>query len=209
MNILDKLKWRYATKHFSERRIGLDLLDNILEAANLTATSYGLQAYKICVVDDADVRAKLFEYTMDQSQVLEASHLLVLCRYADVTDADVQAFAERIGKAKSKTPEEIETYATKIMRKVEKRKAEGTFEEWLGKQVYIVLGNLMTTCAVLGVDSCPMEGFEPEKYDEILNLEADNLKSVVLLPIGYRSANDKYQFKAKVRKDLEDLLLFK
>lgn len=208
MEILEKLKWRYATKKFSNKKIRLDDLDRILEAANLTATSYGLQAFKIVVVDDTEIRDKLRQYGQDQSQITDSSHLLVLCRYLDVTNETIHAFAERIGYAKSKSPEQIETYAKKIKLKVEHYKETGRFEEWLNRQVYIVLGNLMTTCALLGIDACPMEGFISEKFDEILGLKDYNLSSTVLLPIGYRSPNDDYQFKQKVRKDLEDLLLF-
>lgn len=208
MNIVERLKWRYATKKFSDKKLRLGDLDQILEAANLTATSYGLQAFKIVVVDDPDIRLKLREFGQNQSQISDASHLLVLCRYRDVTDEIVNAFAHRIGMAKSKTPDQIEVYAKKIQRKVETYKEKGKFEEWLNRQVYIVLGNLMTTCAMLGIDSCPMEGFVPEKFDEILELDKFNLTSTVLLPIGYRSPHDSYQYKQKVRKDLEDLLIF-
>lgn len=208
MDIIEKLNWRYATKKFLERKIRLRELDTILEAANLTATSYGLQAFKIVVVDDPEIRQKLLPYSMDQSQIVDASHLLVLCRYKDVTDEIIQEFAQRIGESKSKTPDQIKLYAQKVARKVAHYKEAGKFEEWLTKQVYIVLGNLMTTCAVMGIDACPMEGFEPEKFDEILGLDALNLTSCVLLPVGYRSPSDTYQFKQKVRKDLEDLLLF-
>jgi len=208
MDILQKLNRRYATKKFSDQKIKLSVLQTILEAANLTATSYGLQAYKILVIDDTEVRKQLMPFSMEQEQVMQASHLLVLCRYAKVSPEHVAEFGSRIGKAKSKTPIEIEAYSKKIIAKIEKKKAAGQFEAWLEKQVYIVLGNLMTTCAMLDVDSCPMEGFEPEAYDKLLGLEALNLKSVVLLPIGYRAEDDKYQFRKKVRKDLEDLLVF-
>ncbi len=208
MDIIEKLKWRYATKKFSNKKIRLGELDHVLEAANLTATSYGLQAFKIIVVDDPEVRKALRQHGQDQSQITDSSHLLVLCRYLDVTDEIIQAFAERIGQAKSKSAEQIDLYAKKIQTKVATYKATGKFEEWLNRQVYIVLGNLMTTCAVLDIDACPMEGFVPEKFDEILQLKEQNLASTVLLPIGYRSANDAYQYKQKVRKDLEDLLIF-
>lgn len=208
MDIIEKLNWRYATKKFLERKIRLRELDTILEAANLTATSYGLQAFKIVVVDDPEVRQKLLPHAMGQTQIVDASHLLVLCRYKDVTEQTTQQFAQRIGDAKSKTQDQIEVYARKVDDKVAQYKEQGKFEEWLTKQVYIVLGNLMTTCAVMGIDSCPMEGFEPEQFDEILGLDALNLKSCVLLPVGYRSPSDNYQFKQKVRKDLEDLLIF-
>lgn len=208
MDIIEKLNWRYATKKFLDRKIRLRELDTILEAAKLTATSYGLQAFKIVVVDDPQVRQKLLPHGMNQSQIVDASHLLVLCKYTDITPEMVQEFAQRIGDAKSKTPNQIEIYSKKIETKIKHYKEVGKFDEWLTKQVYIVLGNLMTTCAVMGIDACPMEGFEPGKFDEILELDAQQLTSCVLFPIGYRSPSDGYQFKQKVRKDLEDLLVF-
>lgn len=209
MNSIDQLKWRYATKKFSSQKLPLSMLDKILEAANLTPTSYGLQAFKIIVIDDPDIREKLLPVSMNQDQITEASHLLVLCRYSDVGTNEIDAFAKRIGAAKNKTPEEIVAYSNKILNKIAAKKELGTFEAWLSHQVYIVLGCLLTTCAQLRIDSCPMEGFEPEKFDEILELDKHNLKSVVLLAVGFRAQTDTYQFRPKVRKNLEHLLIFK
>ncbi len=208
MDFLDRLKWRYATKKFSIQKLKLSTLDKILEAANLSATSYGLQAFKILVIDDPEVRKQLLPHAMDQHQIVDASHLLVLCQYNDVTEADVEAYAKRIGAAKNKTEKQIVAYSNKIKDKIAQYTSEGTLDFWTAKQVYIVLGTLLAACASLEVDSCPMEGFSPGKFDEILNLKSMNLKSTVLLPIGFRAQDDAYQYKPKVRKDLEDLLVF-
>ncbi len=208
MEILDKLRWRYATKKFSRQKLKLDILDQLLEAANLSATSYGLQAYKILVIDDPEIREKLLPHAKDQKQIIDASHLLVLCRYNDITQSDIQEYAERIGKAKNKTPEEILSYTKRIHDKIEIYRDKGELDQWLTKQVYIILGTLLTTCAMMGIDSCPMEGFTPDAFDDILGLDQHRLKSVVLLPVGHRAEDDAYQFRPKVRKSLEDLLIF-
>lgn len=208
MDIIKQLNWRYATKKFSDKKISYPELQELMEAARLTPSSYGLQPYRILIIDDLEVRNKLKEHSWGQEQVVEASHLLVLCSMNDVTDEDIQSFSQKEGELKRKSEDEINDYANAMKSKVARIRAQGRLDAWINRQIYIVLGNLMTTCALMGIDACPMEGFIPEKYDEILNLDKLGLKSVVLLPIGYRAEDDKYQHLPKTRKDLEELLYF-
>ena len=207
MNIIDHLKWRYATKKFNPlKRLTEDKLNIIKEAFNLTATSFGLQTLRLLVISDKNKREQLLEHSNYQKQVFEASHLLVICVQDDISDTDVDQLFDSVAHIRA-TPEDIlEPYRRDLkamMRKMTKKERQ----QWSVKQAYIALGNLMTVCAIEGIDACPMEGFVSEKYDEVLNLKRLHLKSVLLLPIGYRSDEDQFATFKKVRKTTEESVI--
>ncbi|MEZ4803520.1 MAG: NAD(P)H-dependent oxidoreductase [Gelidibacter sp.] len=204
MDIIERLEWRYATKKFDASKILSDVKLNVLKQAfNLTATSFGLQTIKMLVIKDKSIREKLVEHSFGQAQVLQASHLLVICIQDNILDEDVDALFDTVGHIRN-TPETILSPYRADLKAMMRDMTKAERQEWSIKQTYIALGNLMTVCAVEGIDSCPMEGFDAERYDSILGLKDKNLKSILLLPVGYRDENDMFAGFKKVRKTLDE-----
>jgi len=206
-NTIKQLQWRYATKKFDNSKIlSPEKLNILKQAFNLTATSYGLQTIKMLVVKDKSVREKLVAHSYNQRQVAEASHLLVICIQENIVDNDINTYYDNIKNIRD-TPETIlKPYREGLMAMVSKMSKEER-QQWSTKQAYIALGNLMTVCALEQIDACPMEGFVPSKYDEILELEAKGLKSVLLLPVGYRAEDDMFSEFKKVRKPINEAVI--
>ena len=207
MNTIKQLKWRYATKKFNAtKKLSKAKLNILTQAFNLTATSYGLQTIKLIVIEDKEIRKPLVEASYNQNQVLNASHLLVICIQKDIIDNDVTTYYNNIKHIRS-TPESIlKPYREDLISMMQDMSVQERLQ-WSTNQAYIALGNLMTVCAIEGIDSCPMEGFLPSKYDEILKLDEIGLKSVLLLPVGYRAEDDMFAAFKKVRKPIEEAVI--
>jgi len=204
MDIIEQLKWRYATKKFDpKRKLSEEKLNTLKRAFNLTATSFGLQTIKMVVVEDNNLRSKLVEHAFFQNQVADASHLLLLCVQDNIENSDVDSHFDNVKQIRN-TPDTILKPFKADLTKMMEEKSVNERQDWSIRQAYIALGNLMTVCAVEQIDSCPMEGFVPEKFDEILKLKSMGLKSVLLLPVGYRAKDDMFAELKKVRKNLED-----
>ncbi len=204
MNLIEQLNWRYAVKKFSSKKLPQNKLDTLLEAARLSPTSYGLQAMNILVVEDPEVRAKLREHAWNQSQITDASQLLVFCIPDKLETKHVDEYVDRIVKARNVPAESLEGFA-KGMAATVSNNSDETNDQWASRQVYIALGVLLTSAAVEGVDACPMEGFDSSKFDEVLGLKEKGLKSVVLATVGYRAEDDEFKDFVKVRKSKEEL----
>ncbi len=197
--VLAALRWRYATKQFdASREIPADVWDALEESLVLTPSSFGLQPWKFLVVQDPTIRAELMAESWNQTQVTHASHFVVLTARTDLSAADIDAWIARMSEvqgqgAAATAPLKgmIEGFAETMSR--EARHA------WNVRQVYIALGQLMTAAALLGIDSCPMEGLSASGYDRILRLEKTGYATVVACALGYRSATDKYAEIAKAR----------
>lgn len=207
MSIIESLNWRYATKKFDASRTLTDSKIQVLkEAFNLTALSYGLQTLKLVVIADKTARERLVEVAYGQRQVADASHLLVLCIQSDINADNVDDHFQNVKEVRETPDEILEPFKAQL-----KSTIGGMSEikklEWASRQAYIALGNLMTVCAVEAIDSCPMEGFIPEKLDEILKLNEKGLKSVLLLPVGYRAKDDMFAELKKVRKSLSQTVV--
>jgi nitroreductase len=207
MTIIESLEWRYATKKFdATKSISKDKLEIIKRAFNLTATSFGLQTISLVIVKNKEIRAKLVQHAYNQKQVLEASHLLVFCINDDISNSDVDTHFDNV-KSLRQTPETILSPYRNELKVMMNGMSQQERQEWSIKQAYIALGNLMTVCAVEHIDSCPMEGFDAQKIDEILKLKQNKLKSVLLLPVGYRADDDMFASFKKVRKQVTDAVL--
>ncbi|AXG70821.1 putative NAD(P)H nitroreductase YfkO [Kordia sp. SMS9] len=207
MQIIESLKWRYATKKFDANRFLDDSQIEILkEAFNLTATSYGLQPIRLVVIKNKELQAQLVPHSWNQKQVVDASHVLVLCIDTTIDSESIQNYFERV-KAIRKTPDQILAPFREFMIDTFSKKTDEELKTWAAKQVYIALGNLLTVCSVEKIDSCPMEGFIPEKYDELLGLEAHGLSSVLVLPVGYRAEDDMFSEMNKVRKTIAESVM--
>ena len=206
-DIIQSLEWRYATKKFdSTQTVPQEKIDRLKQAFNLTATSYGLQLLKLVVVSDPHLKEQLVPASMNQPQVKDASHVLVICIENKFDEAYIRRHFNRVESIRQ-TPREILDPFQDYMIKVFENKPWDEVKAWMSKQAYIALGNLLTVCAVEGLDSCPMEGFIPEQYDEILKLNEHGLHSVLVLPVGYRSQEDIMAAMKKVRRGVEDVVI--
>ncbi len=204
MNIIDSLNWRYATKKFdSKRKLSKNQINLLKTAFNLTATSYGLQPIKLVVISNQEIKNSLLESSMNQQQVVQCSHLLIICIESNINKSYIESYFKRVVDIRKTDPAVLESFKKSIINEFNDM-SNTSIINWSKNQAYLALGNLMTVCSVEGIDSCPMEGFLPEKYDEILNLKSKNLKSVLVMPVGYRSVDDQFSSFKKVRKDIND-----
>ena len=205
--IIEDLNWRYACKKFdSSKKLTKDQVGILLDALRLTASSYGTQPWTFLLVKNHDLREKLVEAAYNQKQVVDASHLIILCRPADINEELMDRYIDSICKVRNQKKEELEGFRKMLVKVTEKPELDKV--AWAKNQIYIALGTLLTTCATMKIDSCPMEGFVPSKVDEILGLEKMGLKSVLLCPVGYRAADDKYIHIKKVRYTQEEIVSF-
>lgn len=196
--ILEALKWRYATKVFdSEKKIPQDQWEALEQSLVLTPSSFGLQPWEFVVVTNAEVREQLVEHSWNQRQVADASHLVVMATRTDVDEAWIDKFVGRIEEIRGEQGV-FGGYRDMMVGFVSNLDAEGV-KQWGKLQTYIALGQFMTCAAMMGIDACPMEGFVAPRYDEILGLTERGLTTAVLCPAGYRSADDKYASLPKVR----------
>lgn len=209
MTLLQQLNWRYATKKMDpSKKIEAATLDRILEAIRLTPTSSGLQPYQVLVVTSQTVKDRIRAVAWDQSQVSECSHLLVFAAWDDYTAERINAsFDFTIGERGVGTNERTEAYRKNLVTNYPPRGPEINFQH-TAKQTYIALGLALVAAAAEGVDATPMEGFDPNAVDDILGLRAKGLKSVTLLPLGYRDAENDWLLRLKkVRRPKEDFII--
>lgn len=208
MDIIKRLNWRYATKKFDNtKKLSKEQLQTLIQAFNLTPTSYGVQTMKLVVISDDLIKNKMVDLCYNQEQVAGASHVLAICIQDEVNESDVDAYFDKVVKIR-KTPELILSKYRKELKDFIRSKTKKELDIWRINQAYIALGNLMTVCAVEEIDCCPMEGFIPQEIDKLLDLKKHNLKTILLLPIGYRAQDDMFSQLKKVRKDLSETILY-
>lgn len=206
MDILEKLTWRYATKKFDPaKKLEQGQLERIIRATSLSASSYGLQPYKVIVVTDPAVREQLKAVSWNQPQITDASHLLIFARYDNLEEQHVDQYMENIASTRQLQRTQLNGFED-VVKGTVKALDKDAAAIWTGKQAYLALGTLLTACAADGVDACPMEGFNAAAYDEILGLKEKNLRTVVIAAIGFRAEDDGMQHVKKVRKPLEDFV---
>jgi nitroreductase len=207
MNILQSLEWRYACKKFDESKLVPESKILLLKKAfNLTPTSFGLQPIKMLIIQNKKLQQQLIEHSFWQQQVGNASHLFVICIDDNFTLEDIDNYFE-LEKNIRGTSDEILAPFKNQLKSIFENKSTNDKQKSAINQAYIALGNLMTVCAIEQIDSCPMEGFNAQKFDEILELHKLKLKSVLLLPIGYRADDDFMSKLKKVRKKLEKTVI--
>lgn len=204
---IENLQWRYAVKKFDDNKSLNDQQITVLkEAFNLTATSYGLQPLKLVVVQNKDIQQQLVAHSWNQQQVVQASHVLVICVPKELTVADVDAYFALVKEIRNTPDEILNPFKEMLSNNIANKSAE-ELQQWMRSQAYIALGNLLTVAANERIDSCPMEGFIPAKYDEILGLDAHNLTATLVLPVGFRAEDDYMKDLKKVRKKLTDIVI--
>ena len=204
---LENQNWRYATKKFdASKKISATDLNTLKEAIRLSASSYGLQPYKVFIIENPELRAKLVGASYGQTQVADASHLLVFANELNFGAAGIDQLANNISATRGLPLEAIQGYVDYM-----KGNITGLPEEvrniWTAKQTYLALGNLLNAAAELKIDVTPMEGFVPAQVNEILGLDKLGLNASLLAPIGYRHSEDDTQHYKKVRKSNEELFI--
>ena len=205
--LLSQLKWRYATKKFDPaRKISPEDWRTLEQALVQSPSSFGLQPWKFFVVTDRALREKLKPASWNQSQVTDASHLVVFAIKKNMGPADVERYVARIAEVRDVAPESLESYKKMMLGSLSTRSVEEV-NVWAEHQVYIALGFFLCAAAMLGIDACPLEGFVPRKYDEILGLAEQGYGSVVLATAGYRAADDSYIALPKVRFKTEEVVV--
>lgn len=199
--------WRYATKKFdATKKNSSEDLASLKEAIRLTASSYGLQPYKVLIIENPDLRAQLQPVSWGQSQIVDASHLLVFANIINFGEKEIDATINNMATTRNLPLEALQGYGDFMKSKLVSL-PEDVKNTWTSKQTYLALGNLLNAAAELKIDVTPMEGFEPEKYNEILGLEKLGLNASLVATIGYRHEEDATQHYAKVRKSEEELFV--
>lgn len=205
-SIIKALNWRYAVKEFDpKKKVSDEDFSEILEAARLSPSSYGLQPWKFIVVNDPGLRKQIRAAAWDQTKVTEASKLIVLTVNKKVNAEYVDHYIAAIAKERGITAESLKGFADMIKGDIAGRSAEGVLA-WSSRQVYIPLGIILETAALKNIDACPMEGFDPKKVDEILGLNRLGLGSIAMVAVGYRSDKDTAAKDKKVRFCKEEVV---
>jgi len=204
MELIQKLNWRYATKRMNGQEVPPEKLDNILEAIRLSASSAGMQPYKVFVIKDAETKAKLRKAAFDQPQLTEASHVIVFAAWKNVTQEKVDDYIAYIASERNMPLEALDGFKANLGKLV--AMDEDQSFKWASRQTYIALGTGLIAAAFEEVDATPMEGFDNAAFDEILGLDAKGLSSVSIMTLGYRdAANDFLLGAKKVRRSKEEL----
>ena len=204
-NFIENQKWRYATKKFdATKKVSASDLETLKEAIQLSTSSYGLQLYKVFIIENPEVRSQLQPASWGQSQIIEASHLFVFANIVDVQDQHIDAYVQNFANTRGLTVEDLKGYSDFMKSKIVPLPVEQK-AVWTSKQTYLALGNLLNAAAELKIDVTPMEGFEPEKYNEILGFNALGLNASLVAAVGYRHEEDATQHYAKVRKPKQEL----
>jgi len=199
-NLLESLNWRYATKKFdSSKTISPEIWAALEDSLVLSPSSYGLQPWKFLIITNPETKEKLKPLSWNQSQVTDCSHYVVFTIKKNLTAAHIDHFIDRTAAVRAMPAESMKGYRDIMVSDVVNGPRSLTVNEWATRQTYIALGNFMTSAALVGVDTCPMEGLEPANYDRVLGLPDKGYATVVACAAGYRAEDDKYATLAKVR----------
>jgi nitroreductase / dihydropteridine reductase len=206
-NILDALEWRYAVKKFDDKAsLTEQQILEVKKVFNLSASSYGLQPYKMIVVQNPELKEKLVPASFGQQQISQSAAILVFAVRTDFGMDYIDQFFKDMSTKRQIPLENLEGYKN-FMKGSFANKSEDEISSWATKQVYLTMGHMLASLAALQIDACPIEGLDPQAYDKILDLEAKQLKTIVAMPIGVRAPDDASATALKVRKDLSDIII--
>lgn len=207
MKLIENLNWRYATKSFnSAKKVAPNQIRLLKEATRLSASSYGLQLYKVLVIENPELREELKRVSYNQSQITEASHLFVFCACSETYDQEIDDYFQLLFNLPGAEADQLTAYWQSTKSQISNM-AKPDRNTWMEKQCYLAMSTLLIACADLKIDACPMEGFHRAEYDRILGLKEQGLSSVVIVPVGYRSEKDLTQHRKKVRRPEEKLFI--
>lgn len=207
MELIKSLEWRYASKRMNGQAVPEDKVNNILEAIQLAPSSMGLQPYTVLVITDKDVKKKIRAVAYNQPQIEESSHLLVFAAWADISAEQIEEFIQQSATIRKVSPDTLEDFKNTLLGTITRNSTEQNYN-WAARQAYIAFGTGIAAAASERVDATPMEGFDNAALDELLGLKEKGLRSVTLLPLGYRdSENDWLANLAKVRRHKDKLFI--
>lgn len=207
MSLIDSLSWRYATKRMTGNKVSAEKIDSLLEAIRLSASGFGLQPYKILVIDNPELKAKIQPIAYGQPQAVESSHLLVFAAWNDITEAQIDTFIQLVADTRGIPVAALGDYRGAIAGSLLGRPVEAK-QNWADRQAYLAMGTALAAAGELQIDTTPMEGFIPAQLDELLGLGAMGLHSVLILAVGERdAANDFMASAAKVRYAKKDFVI--
>ena len=206
-NFIENANWRYATKKFdTTKKVSEKDLATLKESIRLSASSFGLQPYKVILVENPELRAKLQSASWGQAQIVEASHLVVFANITNFGEQHVDEYFDNLTATREIQMEAVQGYKDFVKNFINTLPVD-VKNVWTSKQTYIALSNLLNAAAELKIDVTPMEGFEPQKYNEILGLDELGLNASLVATIGYRHEEDGLQHLKKVRKSEKELFL--
>jgi nitroreductase len=206
-SFIENQNWRYATKKFdASKKVSAEDLEILKEAIRLSPSSYGLQPYKVLIIENAEIREQLKPVAWGQNQITDASQLIVFANKTQFGDAEIDSHIEKISQVRGIPVESISGYGDFMKSKITPLE-DGVKNTWTSKQTYLALANLISAAAELRIDVTPMEGFESEAFNEILGLKEKGLNASVIAAIGYRHDDDLTQLYKKVRKTNEELFI--
>ena len=202
IDTIERLEWRYAVKKFDPGRI-LDetQIGRLKKAFNLTATSYGLQPIRMVVLSDDSLQKQLVEHSYNQQQVAQASHLLIFCVETNIDGDYIKSYFERVKEVRGTEDEILDPFREYLVEQFSSKEKREVVE-WATRQAYLAMGNLLTICAMEEIDACPMEGFIPDAYNDLLGLKEQGLHAVLVMPVGYRAEDDMFAGFKKVRRKI-------
>jgi len=207
MDLIQALNWRYAAKRMNGQKVPQQKIDNILEATRLAPSSMGLQPYSVLVIEDEDLRKEIQKVANNQPQIVEASHLLVFAAWDNISEAQINDYINNTAETRGVTLESLAGFRNALLGIASRNTQEQNYQ-WAARQAYIAFGTAIAAAATEQVDATPMEGFNAAALDELLNLKEKGLRSVTLLPLGYRdSENDWLANQKKVRREKEEFFL--
>lgn len=205
--LIEQLKWRYATKKFDPaRKIPPETWAALEQALVLTPSSFGLQPWRFVVIKDQGIKEKLVPLSWKQTQPADCSHFVVFAARECMTEDDIDRLIRRTSEVRGAPVESLAGFRKMMIGTLVPPPAAFNIKHWAALQAYIALGNFMTAAAVIGVDTCPMEGIDPVKYDELLGLPRQGYTTIVACAAGYRAADDKYANLPKVRFPAEEVI---
>ena len=206
-DFISNQKWRYATKKFdSSKKINSEDLAILKEAIQLSTSSYGLQPYKVFIIENQEIRAKIQPVAWGQSQIVDASHVIVFANMLNFGEEEIESYLRNLAETRRINIEKIKPYGDFMKLKIIELPEE-TRNNWTSKQTYLALANLLNAAAELKIDVTPMEGFDPKAVNEILGLTEMGLNASLIATVGYRHADDATQHYAKVRKSEKELFI--
>jgi nitroreductase / dihydropteridine reductase len=207
MDLIQALNWRYAAKRMNGQKVPQEKIDNILEATRLAPSSMGLQPYTVLVIEDEDLRKQIQKVANNQPQIVEGSHLLVFAAWDNITELQINEYINNTAETRGVTLDSLSGFKNALLGIANRNTPEQNFQ-WSARQAYIAFGTAIAAAATEKVDATPMEGFNAAALDELLNLKEKGLRSVTLLPLGYRDAeNDWLANQKKVRREKEEFFL--
>ena len=198
MNILNSLNWRYAVKKFNNDKVPQNDIDELIEAVRLTPSSYGLQPFKLIVVESDDIRSKLLQHSMGQGKVKESSHLFIFAYKNNFNESDINEYFQLFSQQRNISQEQLAGFQEHVKSAI-LGLPEQDKKNWAINQTYVALGNLLTVAALKQIDTCPMGGFVADGFDRVLGLSEKQLSCAVICAIGYRSTLDESSSYTKVR----------